>query len=82
MCESVCLARAILHTVRPNQKGFRQHVETRLTFGKCQNPFPKTGEEIKTAFSLEKVRSAFPKLCNEKQWCPLRCETVCSWKRG
>ena len=46
-CVSV-LHKAILQRVRrPKQKGFRQHVETRLTFGTCQNLFSKTGEEIK-----------------------------------
>jgi len=36
--------------------------ETRLTFGKYQNPFPKTDEEIKKEDCLprERVRSAFP----------------------
>lgn len=45
---SAFLHKAILHRVRsPKQTGIRQHVETRLTFGKCQNLSPKTGEEIK-----------------------------------
>lgn len=37
--------------------------ETRQTFGKCQNPFPETGEEIKKedcSLPLERLRSAIP----------------------